>query len=70
LEKQAQHLSNRGQRGNAAINIDGLDKGISGRQAFSRLRKDTFPTDHPYRGVNAIKPRAYEIVLRNLTDIP
>jgi hypothetical protein len=27
-------------------------------------------TDHPYRGVNAIKPRAYEIVLRNLTDIP
>ena len=30
-------------------------------------------TDHPYRGVNAIKPRAYEIVLqamRNLTDTP
>ena len=27
-------------------------------------------TDHPYRGVNAIEPRAYEIVLRNLTDAP
>jgi len=25
-------------------------------------------TDHPYRGANAIGPRAYEIVLRNLTD--
>ena len=24
-------------------------------------------TDHPYRGVNAIAPRAYEIVLRNMT---
>jgi hypothetical protein len=27
-------------------------------------------TDHPYRGINAIEPRAYEIVLRNLTDNP
>jgi len=27
-------------------------------------------TDHPYRGVNAIKPLAYEIVLRNLMDAP
>jgi hypothetical protein len=27
-------------------------------------------TDHPYRGVNALEPRAYEIVLRDLTDIP
>ena len=27
-------------------------------------------TDHPYRGVNAIEPKAYEIVLRNLTDYP
>jgi hypothetical protein len=27
-------------------------------------------TDHPYRGMNAIKPRAYEIVLRDLTDTP
>jgi Protein of unknown function (DUF4239) len=27
-------------------------------------------TDHPYRGANAIKPLAYEIVLRNLMDAP
>jgi len=27
-------------------------------------------TDHPYRGVNAIKPLAYEIVLSILTQIP
>jgi hypothetical protein len=27
-------------------------------------------TDHPYRGVNAIKPRAYEIVLSILTELP
>jgi hypothetical protein len=26
-------------------------------------------TDHPYRGVNAIRPRAYEITLSNLTMI-
>ena len=26
-------------------------------------------TDHPYRGVNAIKPRAYEIVLNILTEL-
>jgi hypothetical protein len=25
-------------------------------------------TDHPYRGANAIKPRAYQIVLRDLTE--
>jgi hypothetical protein len=25
-------------------------------------------TDHPYRGANAIRPGAYEIVFRNLTD--
>jgi hypothetical protein len=27
-------------------------------------------TDHPYRGINAIGPLAYEIVLRNLTNAP
>ena len=27
-------------------------------------------TDHPYCGVNAIKPRAYETALRDLTDTP
>lgn len=27
-------------------------------------------TDHPYRGINAIEPLAYEIVLRNLTNAP
>ena len=27
-------------------------------------------TDHPYRGVNALQPRAYEIVLRNLMNTP
>jgi hypothetical protein len=26
-------------------------------------------TDHPYRGVNAIRPRAYEIALGNLTMV-
>jgi Protein of unknown function (DUF4239) len=26
-------------------------------------------TDHPYRGVNAIRPRAYEIALGNLTGV-
>jgi hypothetical protein len=26
-------------------------------------------TDHPYRGVNAIKPRAYEIVLIAIKNI-
>jgi hypothetical protein len=27
-------------------------------------------TDHPYRGVKAIKPLAYEILLQNLTNAP
>jgi hypothetical protein len=26
-------------------------------------------TDHPYRGANAIKPLAYEIVLRIMTEL-